>query len=173
MSETINNVSNPEEKKKGGSILIGIIAILVVMGIALAVVAGNKGTSNEGTAASTAPTEEASSIVMDSSTPMASATAATDSAQGEVTTIDVEAGSFYYKPAEMTIKKGEKVKIVLKSVDMMHDFNIEELGVKVPIAKSGETSTAEFTATKTGTFEYYCSVGTHREKGQVGKITVE
>lgn len=90
-----------------------------------------------------------------------------------VKTITVEAGSFYYKPAVMTVKKGETVKIVMTSKDMMHDFNIDELGVKLPITKSGDTQVVEFTPTKTGTFEYYCSVGQHRKNGQVGKITVE
>jgi nitrosocyanin len=89
-----------------------------------------------------------------------------------VKTVEVEAGSFYYKPNTITVKKGEKVKIVMKSVDMMHDFNIDELGVKVPITKSGSTATAEFTADKVGTFEYYCSVGQHRANGQVGTLVV-
>lgn len=92
---------------------------------------------------------------------------------GEVKTINVEGGAFYYKPNEIRVKKGEKVKIVMKSVDMMHDFVIDELGVKSPIIKSGETGTVEFTADKAGTYEYYCSVGQHRAQGQVGKLIVE
>lgn len=91
---------------------------------------------------------------------------------GDIRTIEVEAGAFYYKPETITIKKGETVKIVLNSKDMMHDFNIDELNVKSPIVKSGETNTVEFTATTAGTFEYYCSVGQHRQQGQVGTITV-
>lgn len=87
-------------------------------------------------------------------------------------TIEVEAGSFYYKPNTITVKKGEKVKIVMKSVSMMHDFNIDELGVKMPITKNGDTGTVEFTAEKVGSFEYYCSVGKHRQLGQVGTLTV-
>lgn len=87
--------------------------------------------------------------------------------------VEVEAGSFYYKPNEIRVKKGDKVKIVMKSVDMMHDLHIEELGVKLPITKSGETGTVEFVAEKVGTFEYYCSVGSHRKMGQVGKLIVE
>ena len=87
--------------------------------------------------------------------------------------VEVEAGSFYYKPDTITIKKGEKVRINLTAVSMMHDFNIDELGVKVPITKSGSSSFVEFVADKTGTFEYYCSVGSPRAHGQGGKITVE
>ena len=90
-----------------------------------------------------------------------------------VKTIDIEAGSFYYKPNVLTVKKGQKVKVVIHSVSMMHDFNIDELNVHGQKTKNGETSTVEFTPDKTGTFEYYCSVGQHRANGQVGKITVE
>lgn len=90
-----------------------------------------------------------------------------------VRTIDVEAGSFYYLPNTIRVKKGEKVKLVMRSVDMMHDLNIDELKVKVPVTKSGSTATAEFTPTQTGIFEYYCSVGQHRANGQVGTMIVE
>ena len=89
--------------------------------------------------------------------------------------IEVEAGSFYYKPNIIEVNKGQEVKIVLKAVSLMHDFVIDELGVKLPIVKNGDTGTVEFTADKMGTFEYYCSVGNgkHRANGQVGKITVK
>lgn len=90
-----------------------------------------------------------------------------------VRTVEVEAGSFYYKPNLIRVQKGEKVKIVMNSVDMMHDFNIDELNVKVPVTKSGATATAEFTASEAGTFEFYCSVGQHRANGQVGTLIVE
>jgi cytochrome c oxidase subunit 2 len=86
--------------------------------------------------------------------------------------ISVEAGSFYYKPNLIRVKKGEKIKLTLVSVSVMHDFNIDELGVKMPIVKSGSTGTVEFTPDKVGEFEFYCSVGQHRQYGQVGKLIV-
>jgi cytochrome c oxidase subunit 2 len=87
--------------------------------------------------------------------------------------VEMEAGSFYYKPNIIKAKKGSKIKITFKSVDMMHNFNIDELGVKSPTVKSGNTESFEFTASKAGTFEYYCAVGKHRQNGQVGKLIVE
>jgi len=86
--------------------------------------------------------------------------------------ITLEAGSFYYKPDIIRVKKGEVVKIELKSVSMMHDFNIDELNIHVPITKSGDVAVFEFTADQAGEFEYYCSVGKHRQLGQVGKLIV-
>jgi len=90
-----------------------------------------------------------------------------------VTTIEMNAGAYYYEPTVINAKKGEKIRLVFYSIDMMHDFNIDELGVVVPITKAGETSTIEFTADTAGTFEYYCSVGNHRAQGQVGTLIVE
>lgn len=94
-------------------------------------------------------------------------------ADGEVQILEVEGGSFYYKPNELRIKKGQPVKIVFNSKDMMHDLVIDELNVRTPVTKGGTTSEVTFTADKAGTFEFYCSVGQHRAQGQVGKIIVE
>lgn len=86
--------------------------------------------------------------------------------------VSVEAGSFYYNPNTITVKKGQQVTINLTSVSMMHDFVIDELNVRMPIIKNGDADTVEFTPTQTGEFEYYCSVADHRAKGQVGKLIV-
>ena len=83
--------------------------------------------------------------------------------EGDAKIITIEAGSFYYKPNEIKVKKGDKVKIVMNSVSMMHDFNIDELNIKIPVTQSGKTGTVEFTADKTGAYEFYCSVGNHRQ----------
>jgi len=91
----------------------------------------------------------------------------------DIREINMEAGSFYYKPNIITVKKGEKVKIIMNSVSMMHDFVIDELNVRMPIVKNGDIGTVEFVVDKIGTFEYYCSVGQHRANGQVGKIIIE
>lgn len=90
-----------------------------------------------------------------------------------VKTVEMEAGSFYYKPSVITARTGEKVRIVLHSVSMMHNFNIDELNIHSAMVKNGDTATFEFTAGKRGTYEYYCSVGKHRQFGQVGTLTVQ
>lgn len=90
-----------------------------------------------------------------------------------VRTINMEAGSFYYTPNEIRVKKGETVRIVMSSVDMMHDFKIDELDVSLPVTRAGETNTVEFTADTVGEFEFYCTVGQHRANGQVGTLIVE
>ncbi len=102
----------------------------------------------------------------------------TSTPEAEITPTDfqvitVEGGSYYYKPNEIRVKKGQKIKLTLKSVDMMHDFNIDALAVHVPVTKAGSTTTVEFTANTVGEFEYYCSVANHKKMGQIGKLIVE
>ena len=96
--------------------------------------------------------------------------AATESVVKE---IEIEAGSFYYNPKEIRVKQGEKVRIILTAKDMQHDFNIDELALDGPVIKAGESTTIEFAASEIGKFEYYCSVGQHRQNGQVGTLVVE
>lgn len=120
---------------------------------------------------STAPTTEDTTAA--SGAPATSPTATTGEGTSQVKTFALEAGSFYFSLKEIKVKKGETVKIVLTSKDMMHDFNIDELKVKLPVTKAGETNSIEFVADKAGTFEYYCSVAQHRKMGQVGTLIVE
>ncbi|PIZ66252.1 hypothetical protein CO051_01165 [Candidatus Roizmanbacteria bacterium CG_4_9_14_0_2_um_filter_39_13] len=158
----------------------GSMKMIVVVVVVLALIGGymymQKGKSSE-----TASTEEGAKIVVkESSEEMTEKKGTEESMEVDETAdkmkvrvIEVEAGSFYYKPSLMKVKKGETVRIVMSAVSMMHDFNIDELGVKLPIVKDGDTGTVEFVADKVGSFEYYCSVANHRAQGQVGMITVE
>jgi nitrosocyanin len=167
------NTTAPQQKSNTATIaIVAVIALLAIAGIVYAM-RGNK-SSNQAT---TTSTTNGTSASKESINPATSSNEAVTS--GETMTnenekvINVEAGSFYFKPDTITVKKGQKVKIVLHAVSMMHDFYIDELNVKSPIVKNGDTGTVEFTPDQVGTFEYYCSVGQHRANGQVGKITVE
>ena len=71
--------------------------------------------------------------------------------------IEVTAKRFDFTPAEITVKKGEPVVIVLKSVDVAHGLGFRDLGVNVKVAK-GKTGELAFTPTKTGDFVGQCSV---------------
>lgn len=91
----------------------------------------------------------------------------------EEKTFTVEGGNFYFKPNEIKVKKGDKVKITFTNAQGFHDFVIDEFNVKTNRVNGGNTTTAEFIVDKTGTFEYYCSVGKHREMGMKGNLLVE
>lgn len=154
--------------------IVGVGVVLAVVGIGVYLANGQ---SSKSDTAGNIDQKMTATNQPNTATTSSSPAAVTSSDSGQVVdgvrTFTIEAGSFYFKPNEIKVKKGEKVKVVLKSVSMMHDFYIDELGVKSPITKSGDSSTVEFVASKAGTFEYYCSVGEHRKLGQVGKIIVE
>jgi plastocyanin len=74
---------------------------------------------------------------------------------------------------EIKVKQGDKIKIEFTSASGFHDFVIDELGAKTEKLRDGGSQAIEFTASKKGTFEYYCSVGEHRAKGMKGNFIVE
>lgn len=170
MDEKMEDVK--QTKKSIMPLIAGVIVILLLAGAFIFIKSNGTNEMAEKEEQSTGTMEESTNSMMkEESSNQAEGSAMME--EGKVNEIAVEAGSFYYKPNVITVKKGEKVRIVMNSVSMMHDFNIDELGVKLPIVKNGETGTVEFVADKVGTFEYYCSVGNHRAQGQVGTITIE
>lgn len=84
----------------------------------------------------------------------------------------VTGSNFAFSPNTMTVKQGDVVQVTFKNGDGFHDFVIDELGVNSGRIKDGEEATVTFTASKVGSFEYYCSVGEHRAMGMVGTLTV-
>ena len=50
---------------------------------------------------------------------------------------------------------------------------IDEFGVAAKQAQSPNEEVLEFTADKVGSFEYYCSVGTHKAMVMWGTLKVE
>ena len=73
----------------------------------------------------------------------------------------------------MTVNVGDTVRITLRNTGGMHDLKIDEFNAKTKVLQSGEEETIEFVVDKAGTFEYYCSIGTHRQMGMVGTLTVQ
>ncbi len=92
---------------------------------------------------------------------------------GEVKEFVVNGTNFAFDPAVITVKKGDKVKITFNSTQGFHDFVVDGYSVATKQMQSPGTEVVEFVATKTGSFEYYCSVGSHRQMGMVGTLKVE
>lgn len=82
----------------------------------------------------------------------------------------VTSGYLFFKPSTIKANANQPVKITFTNTGM-HDFTIDELGVKVDL--KGTRGVASFTPTKKGTFTYYCGVGGHKEGGMVGTLVVE
>lgn len=90
-----------------------------------------------------------------------------------VVTFNVSGGSFFFTPSTMNVKKGDKVRIVFMNAGGMHNLMLDAFGVATRTLSTGESQTVEFIASKTGSFEYYCSVGSHRAMGQKGTLIVQ
>jgi cytochrome c oxidase subunit 2 len=70
--------------------------------------------------------------------------------------IEVTAKRFEYEPAEITVRKGEPVVIVLHTADVAHGLKFADLGLATDIEK-GNTSRLAFTPDRVGTFVGHCS----------------
>ena len=92
---------------------------------------------------------------------------------GAVKEFTISAKNFNFAPNTMTVKKGDRVRITLANGDGFHDLVIDEFGVATKKINTGMTEVVEFTADKTGSFEYYCSVGSHRMMGMKGTLVVQ
>lgn len=78
-------------------------------------------------------------------------------AQPTVREFTLTARQFSFDPSVITVKKGEQVRLHITSIDVTHGFSIPDFGVNTTLAPN-QTNTVEFTATKTGTFSFFCSV---------------
>ena len=59
-----------------------------------------------------------------------------DSPDGTIQTIDIHAHRFAFVPSEITVKKGETVRVRLVSDDVPHSLVIKDLGINQPVSKS-------------------------------------
>jgi cytochrome c oxidase subunit 2 len=71
--------------------------------------------------------------------------------------IEVTAKRFSFEPAEITVKKGQAVDLVLTSKDVPHGLRIRELKIELH-ANKGKTAEVTFTPQTVGTFAGHCSV---------------
>lgn len=88
----------------------------------------------------------------------------------EMTSFYDETG-VWFSLKEISVNKGDIVRIKVTNIKGNHDFVIDEYDIK-EITPLNEEVIIEFTADKAGEFIYYCSVPGHREKGQWGTLKV-
>lgn len=78
----------------------------------------------------------------------------------------------WFSLKEISVKKGDRVRIKVTNIKGTHDFTLDEYGIKKTTPLNQET-VIEFTADKSGEFVYYCSMPGHRQGGQFGKLVVK
>jgi len=87
-------------------------------------------------------------------------------------TLQMNAFSMGFDPKVITVKKGQKVEMSIKNLDVVHAFDIDEFDVHMALL-NGKTTNVSFVAGKVGNFSFYCNVPGHTEAGMKGKLIVE
>ena len=74
---------------------------------------------------------------------------------------------------ELVVQEGDTVRIELEVTQGFHDLVIDEFDAATEQVAATNTTVVEFVADEAGTYEYYCSVGSHRAQGMYGTFVVE
>lgn len=172
MDENTNTTQNTTGSKTM-PIVIGVIALLLIAGGAYLFMSNKNSTVPTGLDANTTGENNSSNATTE---PTGEST--TDGSENEndvaaVKTFEISGSNFKFDPTEITVKKGDTVRIVFTNSGGMHDWVIDEFDARTKVLKDSESETIEFVADEIGTFEYYCSVGSHRQMGMVGDLIVE
>jgi plastocyanin len=85
----------------------------------------------------------------------------------------LNSSNFTFGVDTIKAKVGEKLVIKVTNDDGVHDFVIDELGVSSGKITEGDTMEITIPTDKPGTYEYYCSIGKHRDLGMVGTLIIE
>jgi plastocyanin len=91
--------------------------------------------------------------------------------------LDVDMHTYYFKPNRIVVHAGHPVELKIRnrSILVPHNFSIDDSTLHVSANKwfLGST-TARFTPTVPGEYEFYCHVDDHGGKhGMTGKLVVE
>ena len=87
--------------------------------------------------------------------------------------INITMKKYEFVPAEIHVKRGQRVLLVITSADTQHGFHVDAFGINEPV-KKGQAAEVEFVSDRAGTFPMNCSIicgAMHDE--MVGKIIVE
>ncbi len=84
----------------------------------------------------------------------------------------ITAKQFAFEPSTIEVNKGDKVRLIVTSIDVPHGIAIKEYGINERL-EVGKPVTIEFTADKQGTFTAFCSVFCGSGHGSMkGKLIV-
>ena len=85
---------------------------------------------------------------------------------------NVTAKNYEFDPGVITVKKGDKVRLIITSTDRELGIRLDAFDINQVLPK-GDPTTIEFTAGKAGTFEFKCSMNCKGHGKVKGKLRVE
>ena len=95
-------------------------------------------------------------------------------AESNVKEFTITAKQWEFDVKEIRVKKGDRVKIHVKSLDVRHGFIIPQYNVNANQIKPGQDADIEFVASREGTWAYFCSVPCGEgHKDMRGNLVVE
>lgn len=149
-----------------------IIIIIVVVIAGLIFMQGNTAeapkSTNEVTAAGeNTATEDDTNLTEDE------ATSEEDTPAGETRSFEISGTNYAYDVSEIRVQEGDTVTINFVSDEGYHDWVVDEFAAATEKVQPGTPTSVTFVADTAGTYEYYCSVGSHRANGMVGTLIVE
>mgnify|MGYP003393289333 FL=1 len=75
----------------------------------------------------------------------------------ETKVFELTAEKYKFEPSKITVNKGDKVVLKIKSKDTTHGITVSDFGQKRALINKDEVTTVEFVADKAGIFEYRCT----------------
>jgi len=87
--------------------------------------------------------------------------------------INITMKKYEFVPAEVHVKRGQRVLFVVSSADTQHGFHVDAFGINEPV-KKGQSAEVEFESDRAGTYPMNCSIicGAMHDD-MAGKIVVE
>ena len=159
MDNTENN--NVSGGKKNMTAVVVVILVIAILG-------GFYIYKNSKSSSLVSTPQENTANVPETTVPTTVATTSTP----KIVEFTVTGKNYSFTPNIISVKKGDTVKITFKDTQGFHDFKIDEFNVATPQIKGGSEAVVQFVADKSGSFQYYCSVGKHRANGMWGTLTV-
>lgn len=91
---------------------------------------------------------------------------------GDAKEFTIRETNFKLSPANITVNKGDTVRITVINDQGTHNLFIEGYDQRVRVVSSGTTQVMEFVADRTGIFNMWCEVPGHRDAGMEGQFIV-
>jgi uncharacterized cupredoxin-like copper-binding protein len=158
-----------------------ILGLLAGAALTLALTACGGSDDDDAAGEATAAPQATSAAATAAATPApaaAATTAPTQAAAAAPQAIELRAGDFFYEPSTLNAKAGTIV-VTMQNVsdgNRPHTFIVKGKDgsdmAKTDRIMPGQTGKLEFTIREAGTYEYYCNLPGHADRGQKGTLTV-
>jgi len=88
--------------------------------------------------------------------------------------VNVEMKEYEFVPAQITVRAGETVRLNLRNTGQFpHNLTIGTINIQLKDnLASGQRGAMDLDFTRPGSYDIWCPVGTHKDRGMVGKLTV-